>query len=169
MRKPNKRESILLVVLSLAAVYTVSLDSKLARKRKLNSELRNEAKQQANQVVELGTTTQKPRLEVFQRAASAGGVAGSGFQHWNVDPFDRAFTREPVIGGNEDEGDGGHESASMKLHGVMVTRRGAAAMIDREIYKVGDRVRHYVVESITPGGVVLKNVVDGSVLRLEVD
>ena len=89
------------------------------------------------------------------------------FDQWNTDPFSRPFALEEV---RVRRSDGEYQKEEeLELKGVMFTKRGGAVMIGDKIYMEGDRIDRYVVVSITRHAVVLKDTVDGSRLRLEVD
>lgn len=158
MRKPNKREIILIGLMVGAIGFTMSLDANVKRKKRQNSKLRS---QNRAQVSELAKTPVKVPGYV-PGTMKAGTVADT----WGLDPFDRAFTRE-VTGENDvpvSVSDG-----RIELDGVMIGNRGAAAIINKTVYRVGDTVDRYVVDVITQREVKLRSLVDGTVTRLKVE
>ena len=84
---------------------------------------------------------------------------------WGLDPFDRPFVErrsavvEPAAPGPRGGG---------RLQGIIITPRGAAAMIDGELYRVGERLGPLEIVSIRRSAVVLRHPGDGTTTTLEV-
>ena len=165
MRKPNKREMILGVVLVTAIFYTIGLDRQVASKRQTNNKYRTAKKLPINN---LAATINTPLGKAVPRSSNTDRTPmAAEFDQWNTDPFSRPFALEEV---RVRRSDGEYQKEEeLELKGVMFTKRGGAVMIGDKIYMEGDRIDRYVVVSITRHAVVLKDTVDGSRLRLEVD
>jgi hypothetical protein len=165
MRKPNKRETILGVVLVVAVFYTIGLDRQVAGKRRANDKYRMEKRQSADQ---WRSPHKTPAEQPGSRSSGPDRTAMTAeFDQWNTDPFSRPFALEEVLV-RKNDGESRKEE-ELVLKGVMFTERGGAVMIGDKVLMEGDRIDRYVVVTITRHSVVLKDTVDGSRLRLEVD
>jgi hypothetical protein len=163
MRKPNKRESIFGVVLVVAVFYTIGLDRQVASKRRTNNKYRTDQRLPIDEPRPSNKMSSgQPRLSATDTGRA---VLAAEFEHWDTDPFSRPFALEEIKARQSD----GEYKQELELKGVMFTKSGGAVMIGDKVYVEGDHVDRYVVVTITRHAVVLKDMVDGSRLRLEVD
>jgi hypothetical protein len=162
MRKPNKREIILGGVLVASVFYTVGLDRQVADKRRLNNKFRTARRLPVD---EIRGAAPAARIAPGDRVPGArGSTTASQFEYWNTDPFNRTFAMEEfeaVVGR-------GDEREELELRGILITQRGAAAMIGNRVCRPGEQIDRYVVAAITRHAVVLRSLIDGTRLRLEV-
>lgn len=181
MRKPTKRETILIGVLVLAGLWTLSLDRGLERKRRANRAARARSRAAVAQLAAQGAGRGAPRAAhpgrgarasvAWQASSSRRPAAGARAMQsalpsgWGLDPFDRPFAartspvEEPSLPGVDE---------SIRLEGVLITERGAAAMIGGELYREGDRVGPLEIVSIRRDAVVVRHPGDGTTTTLEV-
>jgi hypothetical protein len=157
-RKPKKREIALIFVLFLAVVYTLSLDAKLKRTKQ-----RNRAASEA---------VQNP-VQIARPPVDKGGEEWTGVQsaeiapYWGLDPFDRPFTK--TLEASSEGKETPITEAELRLNGLVLTSRGASALISGQACSTGDTLLYYVVESIMRDRVILRNIFDGSTRTLKVE
>jgi hypothetical protein len=147
IRKPKKREVMLLGVLVLSIAYTAMLDSKAKRVKAANRKLREESRAAQQAATALPIAPAGKRANAAQKWVSGG---------WGMDPFNKPFTR--FLDDHDPRGSAGNanETRDLELSGVITTPRGAAALINGVVCCEGDEVEGFIVERIEKGRVQLR-------------
>lgn len=144
-------------------VYTVSLDEGVKAKRRKVSQMRAESRGRSRPRI---VNTPVPRSAHTNRAPRKTMRAASPSAAWGLDPFDRPFAaaRDPVVATKRAGAD-----RRIHLDGILKTMHGSTAMVNGDLYRVGDQVGGYTLQEIGNGMIVLRRAVDGTKITLKVE
>jgi hypothetical protein len=146
MRKPNRRETVLGLVLVGVGLYAWHLDRATERLRARNRALASPSK-----------TVQAERESAERKIGAAGWTRPAGRRAgWGLDPFDRPFARFTGTVDRIPQRANRSAESAFRLQAILWGKGSRVALVDGRVVAEGDSLEGYRVERIEPERVILE-------------